>query len=258
MIDGRCRMKNSKIEWTTHTFNPWIGCQEVSPGCGGGEHGAPCYAKTMMDTRYRKVQWGPHGDRLRTSEANWKQPPRWAKAARGSGERPRVFCASLADWLDNKAPQEWRVDLAALIAATPELDWLLLTKRPENYKKLAPWKETPPNVWLGVTGENQEYYDRRWKILQVIPARVRFISYVPALGPLTDVGSPRPDWIICGGQSGRKAIKMDEQWARDIRDICATAGVAFFMKQMTNKAPIPDDLMVRQFPAKGLTDGELV
>ena len=112
--------------------------------------------------------------------------------------------------------------------------------------------------WLGVTGENQEYYDRRWKILQVIPARVRFISYVPALGPLTDVGSPRPDWIICGGQSGRKPIKMDEQWARDIRDICATAGVAFFMKQMTNKAPIPDDLMVRQFPAKGLTDGELV
>src|ERR1700726_4045987 len=68
-------------------------------------------------------------------------------------------------------------------------------------------------------------------------------------GPLTDIGSPRPDWIICGGQSGRKAINMDEQWARDIRDICATAGVAFFMKQMTNKAPIPDDLMVRQFPA---------
>ena len=112
-----------------------------------------------------------------------------AKAARGSGERPRVFCASLADWLDNKAPQEWRVDLAASIAATPELDWLLLTKRPENYKKLAPWKETPPNVWLGVTGENQEYYDRRWKILQVIPARVRFISYVPALGRLTDIDS---------------------------------------------------------------------
>jgi protein gp37 len=81
---------------------------------------------------------------------------------------------------------------------------------------------------------------------------------LPRYRPLTDVGSPRPDWIICGGQSGQKAIKMDEQWARDIRDICATAGVAFFMKQMTNKAPIPDDLMVRQFPAKGLTGGELV
>ena len=152
--------------------------------------------------------------------------------------------------------QEWRVDLAVLIAATPELDWLLLTKRPENYKKLAPWKETPPNVWLGVTGEDQEYYDRRWKILQVIPARVRFISYVPALGPLTDVRSPRPDWIICGGQSGRKAIKMDEQWARDIRDICATAGVAFFMKQMTAKQEVPNDLMVRQFPQRRRRFGE--
>src|ERR1700740_1178340 len=78
---------------------------------------------------------GPHADRLQTSEANWKQPPRWAKAARSSGERPRVFCASLADWLDNKAPQEWRVDLAALIAATPELDWLLLTKGPGELQK---------------------------------------------------------------------------------------------------------------------------
>ena len=103
MTDEHCWMKDSKIEWTTHTFNPWIGCQEVSPGCGGGEHGAPCYAKTMMDTRYRKVQWGPHGDRLRTSEANWKQPPRWAQAARGSGERPRVFCAVPSGvWLELK------------------------------------------------------------------------------------------------------------------------------------------------------------
>src|SRR5580693_6758056 len=160
----------------------------------------------------------------------------------------RTWCALLRQDYDGHAVSQ------GAVGATPELDWLLLTKRPENYKKLAPWKETPPNVWLGVTGENQEYYDRRWKILQVIPARVRFISYVPALGPLTDVGSPRPDWIICGGQSGRKAIKMNEHWARDIRDICATAGVAFFMKQMTNKAPIPDDLMVRQFPAKGPTD----
>ena len=182
MTDGRCWMKNSKIEWTTHTFNPWIGCQEVSPGCGGGGHGAPCYAKTMMDTRYRKVQWGPHGDRLRTSEANWNSrrdgPKRHVAAA-----SVRVFSApALPTGSTIRLLREWRVDLAALIAATPELDWLLLTKRPENYKKLAPWKETPPNVWLGVTGENQEYYDRRWKILQVIPARVRFISYVPARG----------------------------------------------------------------------------
>jgi protein gp37 len=204
----------------------------------------------MMDLRYHKVQWGPHGTRIRTSEENWKKPRRWAKAARGSGERPRVFCASLADWLDNKAPQEWRVDLAALIAATPELDWLLLTKRIENYRRLAPWKETPPNVWLGVTAENQEYYDGRWKILRAIPARVRFISYEPAMGPLRFDPNDVPDWFICGGQDGggKKSIMMDPQWARVLRDACAMAGIAFFLKQMTNRASIPDDLMVREHP----------
>ncbi len=88
--------ENSKIEWTTHTFNPWIGCQKVSPGC---DH---CYAEALMDTRWGKVKWGPHGERKRTSEANWKQPLRWAKAANGT--RPRVFCASLADVFDNQVP----------------------------------------------------------------------------------------------------------------------------------------------------------
>ena len=123
--------ENSKIEWCNHTFNPWIGCQKVSPGC---DH---CYAEAMMDHRYGRVKWGPHGERKRTSPANWKNPLRWAKQA--NGRRPRVFCASLADWLDNRVPRDWRSDLGRLIEATPELDWLLLTKRPENHEKLAPW-----------------------------------------------------------------------------------------------------------------------
>ena len=96
--------ENSKIEWCDHTFNPWIGCQKVSPGC---DH---CYAEAMMDKRYGRVQWGPHGERERTSQNNWKMPLRWAKKA--NGHRPRVFCASLADWLDNTAPRSWRDDLA--------------------------------------------------------------------------------------------------------------------------------------------------
>ena len=130
--------ENSKIEWTTHTFNPWFGCQKVSPGC---DH---CYAEAMMDHRYGKVQWGPHGNRIRTSQANWRLPIKWAKHANGS--RPRVFCASLADWLDNRVPWHWRIDLAGLIDATPQLDWLLLTKRIENFTKLAPWHKAPANV----------------------------------------------------------------------------------------------------------------
>jgi protein gp37 len=236
--------ENSKIEWTDHTFNPWIGCQRVSPGC---DH---CYAEAMMDHRYRKVQWGPHGQRVRTSKATWSGPPKWAKAA--NGHRPRVFCASLADVFDNKAPDGARLDLFDLIRSTPELDWMLLTKRPENAAKMLPanWEGGWPNVWLGTTCEDQEHFDRRWSILGRVPATVRFVSYEPALGPLT-LGDAPPDWVICGGESGAGARTrfMDPAWARAVRDECAAKGVAFFMKQMTKKMPIPDDLFVRQFPA---------
>ena len=241
--------ENSKIEWTDHTFNPWIGCQKVSPGC---DH---CYAEALMDTRYGKVQWGPHGERKRTSEANWKLPLRWAKNARANpGHRPRVFCASLADWLDNQAPQEWRVDLAKLIVATSELDWLLLTKRIENFERLSPFGSEipfPKNVWLGITCEDQEHYNKRWPRLSRIPATVRFISYEPAIGEVADITlglGKAPDWIICGGESGPGARTMNPDWARTMKRNCRLYSVAFFMKQMTGKKPIPEDLLIRQFP----------
>jgi len=237
--------ENSKIEWTDHTFNPWIGCQKVSPGC---DH---CYAEAMMDHRYHKVEWGPHGERKRTSAANWRKPLQWAKAARATGTRPRVFCASLADWLDNQVPMEWRRDLCDVIEATPELDWLLLTKRPENYDKLSPWPRKPPvNVWLGFTAEDLPNFVRRYKAWIGLKPTVMFVSYEPAIGPLDPLNNPIPpiDWIICGGESGTGARPMDPQWARDVRDYCAEWSIPFFMKQMTGKAPIPPDLMVRQFP----------
>lgn len=235
--------ENSKIEWTDHTFNPWIGCQKVSPGC---DH---CYAETLSN-RYGWVEWGPHGERKRTSEANWRKPLQWAKAARGTGARPKVFCASLADWLDNRVPTQWRGDLGQLIAETPEVDWLLLTKRPENYQKLAPWavSHPPANVWLGVTAEDQQHYDRRWGIMSAFPATVHFISYEPAVGPITHLWG-RPDWVICGGESGHGARCMNRTWADAVRQQCDTYGIAFFMKQMTARKPIPADLMVRQFPS---------
>jgi protein gp37 len=123
-------VENSKIEWTDHTFNPWIGCQKVSPGC---DH---CYAETMMDLRYHHVEWGPHGDRIRTSLANRRKPLQWARESNGA--RPKVFCASPADIFDNKAPAGARDDLWALIRATRGLDWMLLTKRPENIIRMSP------------------------------------------------------------------------------------------------------------------------
>ena len=242
-------MENSKSEWTDNTFNPWIGCQKVSPGCDR------CYAETLMDHRYGRVEWGPHGERKRTSEQNWKKPLTRERQARESGTRVRVFCASLADVWDNKVPVEWRAELFELICKTPHLDWLLLTKRPANIEKmlkratlrLKPWPW--PNVWLGTTAEDQNHYNQRWPILRKIPARVRFVSYEPALGPLK-LGdhSTSPDWLICGGETGAGARMMKKRWARQLLAECQTSEGAFFMKQMTSKAPIPKDLLVRQFP----------
>lgn len=225
--------ENSKIEWTDHTFNPWIGCQKVSAGC---DH---CYAETQNAFRkWNGGTWGPHAPRKRTSDANWNQPIKWNEAAKRDGVRRRVFCASLADWLDNQAPDEWRVDLAMVIDATPHLDWLLLTKRIENFWERAPWPtgEVPGNVWLGVTTEDQPNYNRRWTELAQIPCAFRFISYEPALGPLHLLPPPTgladfPDWVICGGESGTGARPMDSAWARSVRDQCRTLRVPFFFKQ---------------------------
>jgi protein gp37 len=239
------------IAWADSTFNPWIGCQKVSPGC---DH---CYAEDEWDRRRHRVQWGPHGER--SLSKTWGDPRRWQRKAagfigkRGPGFPRMVFCASLCDVFDNKAPDGARDDLWKLIRETLDLDWLLLTKRPENIAKMLPadWGDGWPHVWLGATAEDQEWFDHRWPILNKIPAVVHFISYEPALGPLK-LGDARPDWIICGGEKcladKDKARFFDPQWARDLRDECAATGVLFFMKQMRNDGPIPDDLFVRQWP----------
>lgn len=235
----------SKIEWTDHTFNPWVGCTKVSAACDS------CYAEAWAKRTGHPNLW--HGERRRTSAVNWNQPLKWNAAAIAEGVRRRVFCASLADVFDNQVPAEWRRDLFDLIWKTPGLDWLLLTKRPQNIGKMLwhaigeaelwPW----PNVWLGTTAENQEEYDRRWSSLSQIHAKVRFISYEPALGPITRLhlalDGPIPNWIICGGESGGKARPMNPDWARDLRDFCSTFKVDFFFKQWGEYQPLamPDN-----------------
>lgn len=240
--------EKSKIEWTDHTFNPWEGCQKVSPGCDN------CYAEARDHRFTGGKHWGPHALRRRMSEANWRQPHKWERNAfafhERHGRRQRIFCASLADVFDNKAPKGERERLWQTIRDTPTLDWLLLTKRPENIAKMLPpdWGDGWLNVWLGVTMEDQGNFDRRWPVLASVSAAVRFVSYEPAVGPLT-IGEARPDWLICGGETGPERRHMEPDWARAVRDECAVAGIPFFLKQMTGKAPIPDDLMVRQWPA---------
>lgn len=147
-----------------------------------------------MDTRLHKVIWGPHGERVRTSAATWREPIRWN--ARHDqffavhGRRQRVFCASLADVFDNQVSDDWRADLFDLITATPNLDWLLLTKRIGNVAAMVPYDWTcprrgwPPNVWLGATIVDQAEADRDIEKLLMTPARRRFLSMEPLLGPV--------------------------------------------------------------------------
>ncbi|ASQ11079.1 DUF5131 family protein [Sinorhizobium meliloti] len=216
---------NTKISWADHTFNPWIGCQKVSPGC---DH---CYAEGWAE-RFGTVTWGPHGARRRTSAATWRSPSAWPRII--DGRRPRIFCASLADVFDNRVPREWRADLFALIQAMPWFDWLILTKRPENVAAMLPddWNDGWANVWLGISAEDQAHYDRRWPILADIPAAVRFVSYEPALGPLSISGHPDvPDWLIAGCESGKGARPANSDWFRSIRDECTATDTAFFLKQ---------------------------
>lgn len=116
-------MKNTLIQWATHTFNPWEGCTKVAPECKN------CYAEVLSDHRFGRVKWGKGQDRRRTSAATWTQPRQWEReAAKQNLKRPRVFCLSLGDWLDEEVPIEWLRDLLILIHETPNLDWLLLTK----------------------------------------------------------------------------------------------------------------------------------
>ena len=252
--------ENTKIEWCDHTFNPWEGCQKVSPGCGN------CYAEAR-NTRFgggTAINWGPGAPRRRTSAANWALPKRWNAQADAfmsqHGRRQRVFCASLADVFDNAVDPLWRADLFELIAATPNLDWLLLTKRIGNVGNMLPvpfdFDRHFPNVWIGATIVNQAEADRDIPKLLQVPARVRFLSMEPLLGPV-DLhlqseqpctmcvswncelhGMPadppclrRVDWVIVGGESCPGARPMHPDWARSLRDQCEAAGVPFLFKQ---------------------------
>lgn len=240
-------MENSKIEWTDHTFNPWWGCLKVSPGC------AHCYADSQAK-RYGFDIWGPAAttDRRTFGDTHWAQPGKWNKAAERAGRRARVFCASMADVFENhptanaQRPRLWDV-----IRATPNLDWLLLTKRPQNIAQMLPtdWGQGWANVWLGTSVEDQQRADERIPVLLSVPAPVRFLSCEPLLGPVEmrpewvlprfaaddpryyAAGGRGVDWVIVGGESGPGARPMSSAWARGLRDQLTKYGVAYFFKQ---------------------------
>lgn len=228
---------DTSIEWADHTFNPWTGCQPASPGCAG------CYAAAWAKRAGRDF-----AERRRTTEANWRWPLRWEREHSEffalHRRRQQVFCASLADVFDNQVPPEWRADLFRLIESTPNLDWLLLTKRVGNaaemmFKARGGHLPLLPNLWLGATIVNREEMLRDGPKLKAAPAAVRFWSVEPMLGDLGWIPCELlPDWIICGGESGSGARPMHPAWVRNVRDQCAEAGVPFHFKQWGDWAPV--------------------
>ncbi len=228
--------ENSSIGWTDHTFNPWIGCQKISPACDN------CYAETW-DNRFNGGRWGTHAVRTRTSQANWRKPYKWHRAAGDAGESVRVFCASLADVFDNDSsiPKLWRDDLWRMIEDTYWLDWLLLTKRPQNIMKaignrLGEEGHDFSNAWFGITSENQKELDRRWHHLALVMADIRVntpVSFISAEPLLEQINIPNDvGWVIAGCESGPNARQSDPDWFRSLRDQCADRDIPFFLKQV--------------------------
>ena len=237
--------ENSKIEWCHHTFNPWVGCTRLSPAC---DH---CYAEGWAKRTGQTHLW--KGERRRTSASNWRQPLKWNRTAAKAGERPRVFCASLADVFDNQVPEIWRSDLFGLIEDTPALDWMLLTKRPQNILKMIwpKWdKGLPGNIWLGTTVEDRERL-RNVEHLRAVPASVRFLSIEPLLEDLGEIDLTGIHLVIVGGESGSGARPMNPAWVRSIQSQCVAAGVAFFFKQWGDWADASTARIVQHGPVMG-------
>lgn len=265
---------NTEIAWCDHTFNPWIGCVKVGPGC---DH---CYAEAQAN-RHFKDTWGLDGTYKTMAEKYWFAPLKWDRDAAKAGKRAKVFCASMADIFDNRGPESEREKVWALIRQTPNLIWILLTKRAGNIAKmLPPDLAADDRVWVVVTVVNQEEANRDIPKLQQADAAVRGISYEPGLGHI-DFSMFIPyapnnmngviDWVIVGGESGHGARPFNIEWARSVIAQCKPAGVAVFVKQMGarphglfrgvplglplhdrkggNPAEWPPDLRVRGFPA---------
>ncbi len=284
--------ENSAISWTDHTMNFWIGCTKVSPACTNCYAAVDTFAR--RERSHGRELWGPHADRHRTSAALWAKPYGWNKNSqwfecpscgwRGHANsdnikpienkdgkfpftcvnckcevfttRQRVFVSSLSDICETH-PQitgDMRREIAKIVMDCTNLDFLFLTKRPENFNLL--WLELfgdtlPDNLWVGTTVENQKYADERIPALVNIPAKVRFLSCEPLLepidlwsawnkssdNPITNGMGDEIDWVIVGGESGSKARPTHPSWVRNLRNQCQITGIKFHFKQWGEYAP---------------------
>jgi protein gp37 len=237
--------ETTKIEWTHipgyqgGTWNPWQGCTKVSPGC------VNCYM-------FRSMKWHGKDPAIvrRSSPATFNLPTKTRTPT-------AWFLGSLMDFF-HPSSDPWRFDALLNIAANPQHRFLILTKRPGRIKECMPDKNWGAwnRIWMGVTCENQKAADERIPLLLPIPVRVHFVSVEPMLERIDFHGNlENVSWVICGGESGPGCRPMNPDWAREVRDQCKEAGVAFFMKQLgghPNKRntfeDIPEDLRIREFP----------
>ena len=220
----------TNIEWTDSTFNPWWGCDPVSPGCDN------CYAKAL-DRRTGGNYWDPYVDPRTMAESNWKKPLRWQRKAESfineHGHNQRIFCGSMCDVFDNSAPEGQRNRLWDVIKSTDQLHWQLLTKRAPNIKRFLPvdWGNGYPNVWLGVTVENKKHGLPRIDILRDTPAFIRFLSVEPLLEDIGTIDLSGIDWVIIGGESGPGARPLQRFWVDSFIRQCREQAVPVFFKQ---------------------------
>jgi protein gp37 len=208
----------SGIEWTDATWNPVRGCTKVSPGC---KH---CYAETFAE-RFRGVPGHPfeHGFDLQLVPHALELPTKWRRGR-------LVFVNSMSDLFHEDVPDEYIRRVFDVMQRCPQHRFQVLTKRHERLGKLARHLPWPPNVWMGVSVESARYYARIER-LRGVDAAVRFLSLEPLLGPLPGLRLEGIQWVIVGGESGRRPRTIDPAWVRDIRDQCIAAKVPFFFKQ---------------------------
>lgn len=248
------------ISWTHATYNPWIGCQKVSPACDN------CYAE-VWDSRFNGgSHWGPGAPRRRTTIQTRNKPHKWNREALAAGVRTRVFCASLADVFDNAVDPQWRRDLAKTIRETPALDWLLLTKRIGNAAYMIERDfdgELPGNVWLGASVAEQKSADRDVERLLEIPATIHWLSMEPLIErvKIDPEMMNKLDMIVVGGESGANARHMDLDWAYDLLEQARAGQTLFHFKQLSEHDhprtyddfdTFPEDLKIREMPLQGL------
>lgn len=271
----------TNISWADSTFNPWWGCKKVSQGCKN------CYAESWSN-RFGNNIWGPDAGRRFFDDKHWNKPLAWNRKAEIARKKLRVFCGSMCDVFEDRPDLvEHRERLYDVIKNTPWLEWMLLTKRPENFNQMWPHDSklfeywSPPNVWLGTSIENQDMANERIPhLLRAEAPGILFLSCEPLLhtvslqydtaaGPLErcfqDDVYPKTEyaqdvrlinWVIVGGESGPKARHMSLDWARILRDECKILGIPFFMKQLGGKvgnkkenlSDFPRDLRIRELP----------